>query len=412
MPRVPVDRLRPGWHLASTVYNHNGLVLLSAGTKLTTSYIRRMIDLGVRAVDVQLAQFASLRPREVLSPQLRSQATATLRKVLADARKQGQPSTEAILPYVDRIVDQVLRNQEVMVGLTDIRAHDAYTHAHSVNVCMLATMIGRSLGYTRNSLLILGIGAIMHDLGKVYIDPEILTQRSPLTWDQYQQVQEHPVLGYQALDRTPGIPRPAAMISLQHHERLDASGYPHAAEAAQIGAFSRIVAVADVYDAISSDRPYRAALTPLECLRLLSQEERGRLWPDAVNALAARIAPYPEGSTVELEGGELAVVIRCTAHSPLRPEVAIFTDNEGNLLAEPVAKRLSDAEHEQLTIRELLTLEGVSDTAAGAAPDPDRPSEAANLGEAAAAVRPVILPEEQRQAANLSSMFDPAEDGR
>jgi HD-GYP domain-containing protein (c-di-GMP phosphodiesterase class II) len=396
------------------VYNHNGLVLLTAGMKLTHSYIRRLGDLGIRAVDVQLAQFSSLRPREVLSPQLRAQATSTMRRVMSDARKHGRPDAGPVIPYVDRIVDQVLRHQEVMVGLTDIRAHDAYTHAHSVNVCMLSALIGRSLGYSRSSLLLLGMGAIMHDLGKVFIDPTILTQRTPLAWDQFRQVQAHAELGYQAMRAYTGIPNNAAVIALQHHERLDGSGYPHGVDGKQVGVFSRIVAVADVYDAVSSDRPYRAALSPLECIRLLGEEERGRLWPDAVDALLSRIAPFPEASTVRLSSGELAVVLRCTPHATRRPEIAVFTDAHGEMLPEPRVVRLAEPGQETLSIVEVLSMETVD--GAAACDEPDRPLPAIAARQAtptSAPVAPVAPatsaapPGPAVAAADVAGMFGP-----
>lgn len=386
--------------MAGTVYNHNGLVLLSAGIRLTSPYIKRLGDLGVRSVDVQLAQFANLRPREVLPPQLRAQAASTLRRVLAEARKTGRPEVGPIIPYVDRIIDQVLRHQEVMIGLTDIRAHDAYTHAHSVNVCVLSTLIGRSLGYGRSSLLLLGIGSILHDLGKIFVDPAILTQRSPLTWEQFRQVQEHAELGYQAMRTHTSIPNSAAITALQHHERLDGSGYPQGVDAAQLGVFSRIVAVADVYDAISSDRPYRSALAPLDCIRLLGQEERGRLWPEAVDALLARIAPFPEASTVRLLSGELAVVIRCTPEAPHRPEIAIFTDPAGEMLSQPMVVQLQQPGHEHLVIAEVLSMETMPDLTGASEPElMGRPAQSAA---AATSAPPPAAP-----AAGVASLFGP-----
>ena len=360
MPRVPIQQLRPGWHLAGNIYNHNGLVLLTAGTRLTSSYIKRLRELGIRAVDIQIARFADLTPREIISPELRSRSAVAVARTLDAARRTGRLDPTPVIPLVDNIVDQVFKNQGVTLGLTDIRAHDAYTHAHSVNVCMLATLIGRSLRYPRAWLVDLGIGAILHDLGKVFIEHELLTRQAPLTEAEFDKIKKHTTLGSEAIAASHGLPRPAALIAMQHHERLDGSGYPDGLHDEQISTYAKIVAVADVYDALSSDRPYRPALPPKDCVELLTVVENGKYWGQAVQALVTRVSPYPEGCTVILETGELAMVTRCLSTAPDRPEIEVFADASGKPFVRTVPLRLVDLPN--VKIKDIASMESLHST--------------------------------------------------
>ncbi len=334
MPRVAVDELKPGWYLAGNVYNHSGLVLLTAGMRLRETYIRRLQELGIRAVDVQPRPFRNIKPRDILGTELRGQSAAAVAQVLTSASR-GNADPRPVVPFVGQIVDRVLENSDVLLGLTDIRAHDAYTHAHSVNVCLIAALIGKALQLSRTELAELATGAVLHDLGKVFIDRQILNKRGALTSDEYAIVKRHPLDGYAALHSHPLISERASLVVKQHHERLDGAGYPGGLRGDGIGPFARITAVADVYDAVSSDRPYRAALAPVDCLRLLGDDQEQRLWKRAVQALATFVAPFPEACTVRLNSGELAVVNQCYGAAPDRPQVNIFTDAAGKVLRLP-----------------------------------------------------------------------------
>ncbi len=146
-------------------------------------------------------------------------------------------------------------------------------------------------------------------------------------------------------------------VLLHHHERSDGSGYPCGLNGNQITLFARIMAVADLYDAVSSDRPYRPAMSPVECIMMLRTFERGRLWERGAAALADQIAPYPEASTVQLATGELAVVRRCYKAAPYRPQVTVFTDMDGELLPKPWD--LSLLKHREFEIAGLVDMEAM-----------------------------------------------------
>ncbi len=357
MPRVVVDELTPGWYLSGNVYNQNGLILLTAGMRLKESYIRRLQELGVRAVDVQPPALKHVRPRDILGPELRSQSAMAVAQVLATV-KQGNPNPEPVMPFVHRIVDRVLQNHDVMLGLTDIRAHDAYTHAHSVNVCMLAAMIGKCLRLARTDLTELATGAILHDLGKVFIDTKILNKRGPLSGEEFEIVKHHAQGGYAALVAHPQIGERAALVIQQHHERCDGNGYPEGLKGSAISLFARITAVADVYDAVSSDRPYRAALSPVDCIRLLTKDESGRLWRQAVEALTSCVAPYPEACTVRLNTGELAVVNLCYPSAPYRPQITVFADARGQPW--PLPRMVELLRSPNLSVEDIVSMDRLS----------------------------------------------------
>ncbi len=356
MPRVALEELQPGYHLAGNVYNQNGAVLLTAGMRLRESYIRRLRDLGVRAVDVQPARFRDVRPRDILTPELRTRAALAMAQVLSGIQK-GNVDIAPIHPFVAQIVRRVEDNHHVLLGLTDIRAHDAYTHAHSVNVCMLSTLIGRAMGFSRTDLTALATAAILHDLGRVFLDRKVLDKQGPLTPEEFEQVKQHTQLGYDLLASHPRLDTRVPPVLLHHHERSDGSGYPGGLTGNQTTLFARIVAVADLYDAVSSDRPYRPAMAPVECIMMLRTFERGRLWDRGAEALADQVAPYPEACTVRLATGELAIVRHCYKAAPWKPQVTVFTDMDGEPLARPW--ELSLLKHPEFEVADIVDMEAM-----------------------------------------------------
>jgi HD-GYP domain-containing protein (c-di-GMP phosphodiesterase class II) len=226
---------------------------------------------------------------------------------------------------VDDILADLRSAGGSVVTLVALRRATEYTFVHSVNVCVLSLLVGLQFGYDRTALRQLGIGALLHDVGKVFCT-DLAEKPGPLTEEEWVRMKRHPWDGWDMLRRHPEVHLFSAHVALQHHERLDGSGYPRGLTADQILAFARIAAVADVYDAMTADRPYRQAFPPHEAMRALLREAGSKFDPDAVRHLAARLAVYPNGTIVRLTSGELAVVSDQGGHPDL-PVVRVVADS-------------------------------------------------------------------------------------
>jgi HD-GYP domain-containing protein (c-di-GMP phosphodiesterase class II) len=206
-----------------------------------------------------------------------------------------------------------------------------YIYNHSLNVAIICISLGITHGYSRNDLNALGLGAILHDIGKTRVQPELLKLSRAFTAEEYKEVQMHTVLGYQLLKDEPNVPLLAAHCAFQHHERIDGSGYPRGIKGDEIHDFAKWIAIADSYDAMTSHRSYRSAMLPHEAMEVL-YGSAGTLYDrKKVAMFRDHVAIYPLGLTVKLNTGEKGVVTQINPSYPHRPTVRIFETADGKL---------------------------------------------------------------------------------
>lgn len=221
-----------------------------------------------------------------------------------------------------------------MINLSDIRTMDDYTFAHSVNVCILALLTGITLNYSRAALKLLGIGALLHDIGKVCIPLNILNKPGKLTPKEYKEICRHSELGYEMLRQQKGISQVSAQVALQHHERYDGSGYPQGLKGEDIHEFARITGVVDVFDALTADRIYRPAFPNYEAYEMLAAAGNFTHDYKIVEAFLYNIAVYPVGTLVKLNSGDIAVVIGTRRGQSYRPKVKLLFNDSGKAFKE------------------------------------------------------------------------------
>jgi HD-GYP domain-containing protein (c-di-GMP phosphodiesterase class II) len=231
-------------------------------------------------------------------------------------------------------------NKQVMVQLSNIYSTDNYLYAHSVNVGIYSAALGMALGLNRDQLLDLGIGAMLHDIGKTQIPLEILNKPGKLTDEEYTMMKDHSMLGYEMLKEHPDIPLISAHCALQHHERLDGTGYPRRLKGSEIHLFGQIVGIADVYDALTTNRVYRQAYLPHEALELLFTST-GQFDSELIRKFRDNVAIYPLGLTVTLNTGEVAVVVDINTKFPHRPILRVLKDGGGTDVLVPYEVDLS-----------------------------------------------------------------------
>lgn len=342
MRKMRLAELQPGMVVARPVYGADGQLLLNVGVKLQHGYLRQLERLGIPAVYVEDEHMAGVVVEDVVSDQTRLNATVAVREVLDAARVRTQKELTRSVVFADgslrtavnRIIDDLLRSPNVVMNLTDIRASDDFTFGHSVNVAILSLMIGLGMNYNESRLRDLGLGALLHDIGKVRLPEEILKKDGPLAPAEAAEMQRHPTYGFEILRSQPNLSILSAHVAYQHHERLNGDGYPRRLRGGEIHEFARIAAVADAYDALVTDRLLRRGFTPgdaLQMLQALSQQYD----QTAVRALAACVALYPVGTLVELNTREQGLVIATRKGATDRPIVRVIYDWAGQELKRP-----------------------------------------------------------------------------
>jgi HD-GYP domain-containing protein (c-di-GMP phosphodiesterase class II) len=339
---VDIDHIQPGMIVARPIFGADSQVLLASGTPIKPEFITQLRRRGVPCVYVVDERFPDIEAKDVVSPETRVEAMFTAKEVLNEVKERAKSGlgrltgTEArkVKDQVNGIIDELIENRDLVVNLTDIRAADDYTFGHSVNVCILSLMTAIGLGYEQMRLRELGVGAILHDIGKTKIPEEVLNKPSVLTPAEFEEVKKHPAYGFEIIRRQDGLSSLSAHVAYQHHERSNGEGYPRKLMGTEIHEFARIAAVADVYDALVADRVYRRGFLPADALDIIAGNA-GRLFDRRIaKAFTENIAPYPVGSLIQLTTKEVAVVIKVRRAYPRHPVLRVIKDGHGH----PVAK--------------------------------------------------------------------------
>jgi len=241
----------------------------------------------------------------------------------------------------------VLSNPQAMLQLTGLKNYDEYTFYHSANVAILSIALASKITNDYRFLTSLGVGALMHDVGKLSVDTEILNKPGALTPQEWALVREHPVRGAEIAATIPGVDRSAIVAILEHHMRHDLTGYPQRRAPRPQHLTSRIVAIADAYDAMTSRRAYSAARVQDEAVALLAEGAGSSLDPTLTRLFIRLIGVYPPRSVVRLTNGEVGIVLHPGASDPLRPTVRMISDASGAIV---------DAEDVDLSLREDLSI--------------------------------------------------------
>ena len=234
---------------------------------------------------------------------------------------------------VDGLAQAVAQNRTALLALTTLKNYDNYTFTHMVNVSILTMGQARGLGIDGPLLREFGLAALMHDIGKVRTPLEILNKPDKLTDDEFTIMKRHTVEGAEILRKTPDIPTLAPVVAFEHHLRLDGTGYPHGVTRPSLNVGTMLCSIADVYDAMRSQRSYQQAFPTDRILEVLKRNDGKQFDQHLVRRFAQLIGIYPVGNLVRLDTGEVAVVLKVYAPDPHRPQVRVLFDRDGKRLA-------------------------------------------------------------------------------
>jgi putative nucleotidyltransferase with HDIG domain len=287
-------------------------------------------------VDASVADIATFR-------KLYADAVAVANRVWESAAVEGKPDAAAARSMVDSLAQAVAQNRTALLALTALKNYDNYTFTHMVNVSILTMGQARGLGIDGALLREFGLAALMHDIGKVKTPAEILNKPEKLTDREFAILRRHTVDGAEILRKTPEMPALAPIVAFEHHLRADGSGYPHGVTRSQLNLGTTLCGIADVYDAMRSQRVYQESFPTDRILAVLQRNDGQQFDQNLVRRFSQLVGIYPVGNLVRLDSGELAVVMKTYAPDPRRPRVKVVRAADGAVLERPYEMNLWEA---------------------------------------------------------------------
>ena len=263
-----------------------------------------------------------------------AQAKRAVTSMFQEARMGKAVNAASAQKLVEEISDSVSRNPGALISLARLKTADDYTYMHSVAVCALMIALAKQLGLDEQETRSAGVAGLLHDLGKAMMPMDVLNKPGKLTDEEFAIIKKHPEEGHKLLDGS-GADAMAFDVVLHHHEKTDGSGYPKGLKDAEISLYAKMGAVCDVYDAITSNRPYKAGWDPAESLRKMAEWANGHFDPRVFQAFVKSLGIYPIGSLVKLDSGRLGLVVEQTEKSLLAPRVKVFYSTRSHTRIKP-----------------------------------------------------------------------------
>lgn len=348
MRLMPISMCQPGMRLAKKIFSDEGLVLLAENMELNARMIRRLKETGISYVYIMDKRLDDMVVPDMISDDTLRYALKEIRQTFRQMMDRPNGKRGVTYPYISKnyhnvmnmVLDDLTGQPDAMIMLMNLSSVDHYLYQHSLNVCVYTTLLGIAEGFDREDLMMLGMGAILHDVGKSRIPVEILKKPGKLTDQEFEVMKQHTEIGYKLLREEPNIPLLTAICALQHHERLDGSGYPRGLQDKEIHDYAKWIGLVDSYDAMTSRRVYRDAMLPHQAIELLYAGTGTLYEQHMVQQFRDKVAIYPIGLTVTMNSGETGVVVDINAACPHRPIIRVLEEG-GEAVVSPYEIDLS-----------------------------------------------------------------------
>lgn len=327
---IPISSARAGMTLAKSISSPNGMfALLQQGEELTDPIIKKLINHNIDGIYVEMYGSEDIEPKSIIDLDTKQRITNEIRDVYTKYYHQpyiSHAAVEATRKIAVSIVDNVLDREEYLMNMMEIKGYDNYTYSHCLNVSVLSIMLASEMSISRNRLDDIALCALMHDIGKIDVPIEIIDKKGPVTDSEFSIIKTHPEKGVERLRKCYNVSREVLLGIQSHHEKVDGTGYPYGYKGTHIPIFGRILAVADVYDALTSHRSYRKAWLPNDAIEYIVAGSDAHFDQEIVQLFMHMVCAYPEGCIVKLSDESTAVVVKNCSQNVLRPTVRLLED--------------------------------------------------------------------------------------
>ena len=320
-----IDKIKENDVLGKSILTSDGKILLRAGVILTGTYIKKLKSLGVFYIFVEHHRLDDVPSENLALIKLKQNAMKSMSRVYRNVSVNNNDINDSIRS-VEELVQNLMETDFIGEGLYDIRTYDNYTFVHSLDTCIMATVLGLSLKYNESKLVDIGISSVLHDIGKTKVPIKIINKKGPLTKEEFIEVKKHPIYGAEILKKNIHISDKVIDGVMQHHERVDGNGYPYGLSERKIGSIGKIICVCDTYDAISNDRVYRKKFSPVDAYELIMAGSGTIFDQKVVSEFKKSFSIYPLGSCLKLSSGVEGYVIRQNVNFPDRPILRVLYD--------------------------------------------------------------------------------------
>lgn len=318
MRYLPISYIEENSLLAIPLYDAHGRIFLNANVPLKRFYLDKLVYLGYPGAYIYDNISKGVVVKELLSEEIRKDAIGALKTLNLDACRLLAHS----------IVDELIIKSDISVDMVNVASFDNYTYIHSINVAVLAVIVGMGSGLSDEQLQKISEAALLHDIGKTTIDIEVLNKKGNLSEEEMEIMRSHVIEGYKMVKDNNSISAVVKNAIYSHHENEDGTGYPQGLLGKKIHIFSKIIHVCDVYDALVTKRAYKDAINPAEALEYLMSKCWMMFDIKYVKKLMEYVSPYPTGVTVGLSNGKNAVVIAQNSENKIRPKVIVIDTRE------------------------------------------------------------------------------------
>lgn len=333
---ISTNNLKESMILGKPVFAENGQILLKRNVSLTDFYINNLKKKNIPCVYIEDSLSKDIIIDDVVDPAVKVHAVTNIKNVFDSVSPQNnkhgivpQKSYTKMKDIIDGLINNVKENKGSLFNMVEVLSTDLSLYVHSVNVAILSILTGIGLGFNNSQLHTLAMGALMHDIGKVKVPIDVLNKSGKLTDEEFFQVKKHPVYGYEMIKEDEDIPLSVKSIILFHHERLDGTGYPIQLSAEKLNKQIRTVSVADMFDAMVSDRVYRKKMPIYKALEIITSQANQKIDYEIYREFIKSISIYAPGSGVILSDGAKGLITENNKIAPTRPKVKIIYDNNG-----------------------------------------------------------------------------------
>ena len=328
---VSVDRIKPGATLARDFYGIDTftgrIVMLKAGQTLTMAHITKLMGLDLQGVYINEHSIAPIIIPDATKNEMVHLFDEFHSHIDDASLSLYNNRIEEATDILNDFVDTILSREDLTFNMEDLNFHENIQYNHALSIAVICIAMGKQLRLNKKDIFELAFAAIIHDIGDTQLPAGLLDKPAKLTDEEFEEVKKHTLEGFKIIaESNSNISDHIKEGVLSHHERYDGSGYPNGLKGKQIPFLSRIIAVADVYSALTSSRPYRSAYQPAEAIEYIMGNAGRQFDPGVVKAFLKVVSPYPIGSCVKLSSGERAVVAEQHLENPLRPVVFLIDD--------------------------------------------------------------------------------------